>query len=408
MGDSRKPKQQAEEASSAKASRAVVRNMLLRIAGVCVGLVLGVLTAEIGLRAFDIRPERYSPPQVFGWDGTQFRPFESFGGWGKGVYKNHSRFEAMGVNMGEHIPGTRLRVEYASNPRGYFDENNGVTYDINSHGLHGPEITKEKPVDTFRILGIGDSFTFGQGVKEQDTFLRRLDRSLNTSPEVVRPVEVLNAGVLGYNTRDEVVYLEHQWLEYDPDLVLIAFYLNDAYSDFTFVNNGGGLGIYYSPEGLARQSYLVDLVQHSYRARTVQRELEDYYRGQYFSEARKTLAQSGTMDVDWKVSSAALERAAELGQRDGFLLALIIFPEFYHLDDRYPFFEIHELVKEKAISLSIPVLDLMMVYRGLVDRDLWVHPSDHHPNEVAHKLAAEAIEPFLWENGLLEKATVRE
>lgn len=408
MGKPRKPKKQSAEASSGKPKRTVGRKIFLRIAGVCLGLILGILTAEIGLRAFDIRPERYPPPQVFGWDGTQFLPFGSFGGWGKGVYKNHSRFEDLGVKMGEHIPGTRLRVEYASNPRGYFDENNGVTYDINSHGLHGPEITKEKPASTFRILGIGDSFTFGQGVREQDTFLRRLDRSLNASPKVVRPVEVLNAGVLGYNTRDEVLYLEHQWVEYEPDLVLIAFYLNDAYSDFTFVNNGRGLGIYYSPDGLAQQSYLVDLVQHAYRARRVQQDLEDYYRGQYFSEARKWLDQSDSLDVDWKVSQAALERAAELGQQHGFRVALIIFPEFYHLDDRYPFFAIHELVKAKATSLSMPVLDLMTVYQGLVDRDLWVHPSDHHPNEVAHKLAAEAIEPFLWENGLLQGATVEQ
>ncbi len=406
MAEPRKQKRRSDEVVSSKVERPLGRKIGLRIAGVCVGVVLGILTAEIGLRAFDIRPERYPPPAVFGWDGTQFRAFQSFGGWGNGVYKNHSRFESLGVEMGEHIPGTRLRVEYASNPRGYFDENNGITYDINSHGLHGPEITKEKLEGTFRILGIGDSFTFGQGVKEQDTFLRRLDRSLNASPKVVRPVEVLNAGVLGYNTRDEVVYLEHQWLEYDTDLVLIAFYLNEAYSDFTFVNNGDGQGIYFTPTGFANQSYLVDLIPHTYRARKVQQELEDYYRGHYFADAREALEQTASLEVDWTVSQAALERAAEFSQEHGFRLAQIIFPEFYHVVDRYPFFAIHEVVMEKAISLSVPVLDLMTVYQGLVDRELWAHRSDHHPNELAHKLAAEAIEPFLWENGLLEGATV--
>jgi len=385
--------------------RSQFRGVAMRAAGVFLGIVLGLIGAEIGLRVMDIRPERYAPPTWLGWDGARFRHLAEFGGWGHGVYKNPSRFEALGVKMGEHIPGTRFRVEYATNPRGYFDENNGITYNINSHGLHGPEVDIKKPEGTFRILGIGDSFTFGQGVKETDTFLRRLEHSLNASSRVAKQVEVLNVGVLGYNTRDEVVYLEHQWLEYDPDLVIISFYLNDAYSDYTFLNNGQGLGVYGLPQGWAKYSFLLDLVRHTYRAKQTQKKLEKYYRQHYFSDARETLEHPGALEVDWTVSRAALSHAVELSRQHGFRVALVIFPEFYHLDDRYPFAEIHELVRDEATALSMPVLDLMTIYRGKVDRELWVHPSDHHPNERAHALAAVAIEQFLWDNDLLQGAT---
>jgi hypothetical protein len=62
---------------------------------------------------------------------------------------------------------------------------------------------------------------------------------------------VLNAAVMGYNTRDEVIYLERRWLAFAPDLVLITFYLNDAYSDTTFLNMGQELALDAAPTGLA-------------------------------------------------------------------------------------------------------------------------------------------------------------
>jgi hypothetical protein len=56
-----------------------------------------------------------------------------------------------------------------------------VTFAINQQGLRGPEVSQAKPPGTFRVLGLGDSFTFGTGVREQDTFLRRLEVDLDRS-----------------------------------------------------------------------------------------------------------------------------------------------------------------------------------------------------------------------------------
>src|SRR5262245_37646882 len=96
----------------------------------CVGaLVLSLLVAELVLRAVNVRPERYAPLSWVGWNGREFAPIP---GWGKGIYKNFSRYESLGVKMGEHVPGTRFKVYYASNPRGYFDADNGLVYQINA------------------------------------------------------------------------------------------------------------------------------------------------------------------------------------------------------------------------------------------------------------------------------------
>ena len=191
------------------------------------------------------------------------------------------------------------------------------------------------------------------------------------------------------------MYLERRWLALDPDLVLIQFYLNDAYDDRALLNRGQELGIYDRPTGPGKHSYLADLVQHRVYVYRSRRAIERYYRRHFFADAPRFLAQPGDMDIDWTVARQALVRAVELARQHKVPIALVIFPEFYQLDGNYPFEAIHRVVRETCQAVPMPVLDLLDVYRGKHPQDLWVHPTDHHPNEKAHKMAAEAIEAFL-------------
>jgi len=52
---------------------------------------------------------------------------------------------------------------------------------------------------------------------------------------------------------------------------------------------------------------------------------------------------------------------------------------------------------------QIPVLDLRETFRSFHGPELWVHPTDQHPNEQAHKLAAEAIAQKILNEGWLSK-----
>ena len=379
------------------------RPLTFRVGALVVGLLAGLLLVEIGLRVFGIRPERYQPPRWLAWDGIAYR---DLGIWGNGLIRQHSRLRVQGVLMGEYVPGAKFKEIFDSNPRGYFDPDNGVPMEVNPLGLRGPEVTPQKPPGVYRILGLGDSFTFAVGVREPDTFLRRLETQLNAA----RPAggdaptfQVLNAGTQGYNIRDEVLNLEHRWLALAPDLVLVNFYLNDAYADNTFLNMGEALGIYVKPQGLGRLSYVVDLVQHQWAVRRQRRDTEDYYLKSFFKEADKFVDDPASLSTDWKLSGDALAHAVELGQQHGFRVALVIWPELYELDGDYPFVPIHKLVRETCGRLGIPTLDLLDTFRGHKSETLWVHPSDHHPNEEANRLAADAIARFLKERHLLEK-----
>jgi hypothetical protein len=67
---------------------------------------------------------------------------------------------------------------------------------------------------------------------------------------------------------------------------------------------------------------------------------------------------------------------------------------------------VHDAVVRYCSDHGIPVLDLRPAYSGYDGLELWVHPSDQHPNEIAHDMAARAIAWFLRRNAadLLRRA----
>jgi hypothetical protein len=59
--------------------------------------------------------------------------------------------------------------------------------------------------------------------------------------------------------------------------------------------------------------------------------------------------------------------------------------------DRYPFADVHDKVARFCLEAGIPQQDLLPVLRARPTESLWVHPVDMHPNEIAHRLAAESL-----------------
>jgi hypothetical protein len=100
-----------------------------------------------------------------------------------------------------------------------------VSFRINTQGMRAPrDYPYAKPAGTRRIVSLGDSFTVGYEVEGDETFSAVLERELRARG--VR-AEVLNAGVSGFGTAEEVLYLERELWKYDPDLVLLSYFPND-------------------------------------------------------------------------------------------------------------------------------------------------------------------------------------
>jgi lysophospholipase L1-like esterase len=95
----------------------------------------------------------------------------------------------------------------------------------NSHGYRGPEHSVKKTQGTLRVVVLGDSFVDGSEVGDDELFTWQLQEGL-------QGVEVINLGVYGYSTAQELITLEHVGLKYDPDIVLLVTLTND------FIGNG--------------------------------------------------------------------------------------------------------------------------------------------------------------------------
>lgn len=102
---------------------------------------------------------------------------------------------------------------------------------INALGLRGRELPARVPGD-FRILLLGDSYTFGYGVGDDETFAQVLESSLNGGREApATRYVVINAGVSGYGTTHELLQFETKGRDLRPDLVVLNLFVGNDLQD---------------------------------------------------------------------------------------------------------------------------------------------------------------------------------
>ena len=104
-------------------------------------------------------------------------------------------------------------------------QDNSENVAINSKGFVGPEFDKKKPAGTIRIMALGDSCTFAGGWYDK-TYSGLLARSLKERhPD--KQIEVINAGISGFNSEFALARLKDELLEYQPDMVTLYIGWND-------------------------------------------------------------------------------------------------------------------------------------------------------------------------------------
>jgi hypothetical protein len=122
----------------------------------------------------------------------------------------------------DDLTGGRLRP----NASGWSTREGHAFVRINSHGLRADrEYAFAKDPGTVRIAVLGDSFAHAGEVAAEATFWAHLERQLNACrPFGERRVEVINFGVSGYGTAQQLLTLRHYAWSYAPDIVLLAFF----------------------------------------------------------------------------------------------------------------------------------------------------------------------------------------
>jgi lysophospholipase L1-like esterase len=250
----------------------------------------------------------------------------------------------------------------------------GVDVRINSNGLRDNELDYERKDGELRVLMLGDSLTFGWGVTVENTVAERLEALLDEAFPG-RRVEVINGGVGNYNTSMEVAWFLSEGIRYEPEVVILNYFINDA--EPTPKRKGGFLAEnFYAYVFLAGKA---DSILRKYLNRVNWRE---YYRLLYDDEAD-----------GWQQAAHSINELAGFCEKNSIELRIVNYPELRELEN-YPFADVTEKIRSLARVHRVPFLDLLPAARVEDEPDLWVTREDPHPNGRANELFARAI--FDW------------
>ena len=175
-----------------------LNNLAINIGLIFVALITGILAGEIGLRAAKIEGLKKVN------NNEPLRPT---------IFHTYDRYRAWALQ-----PGFTA----------WWREEGEAYIEINSDGLRDREYSKIKPENTLRIAILGDSFAEAVQVPIEKTFWSIIEQKLTKCDSITdRKVEVINFGVHGYSTLQELLTLRHQVWDYNPDIVLLAFFIGN-------------------------------------------------------------------------------------------------------------------------------------------------------------------------------------
>ena len=271
-----------------------------------------------------------------------------------------------------------------------------IDYRTNSHGFRDRDIELAKPEGVARVAVLGDSYTFGHGVALEDTIPRRLEDAI-AQLQGSLPVEVLNLGISGYNTELQVDLLRSRGLVFEPDLVLVLYYVNDPdrLLDSPLGRNGNEVTLAIQrflanqptgPPPEAIETYLIDQLGHDGLARLRARPTPaDYH------ELLHLLPEF------WNSVEASFAELEELALRENFDVMVAVLPGFDHPWDRYPYDWIHHQVIGLASSHGFETHDLRPALAHRPTHEHRLSERDGHTNPEANRSLAAWLAPRVTE-----------
>jgi lysophospholipase L1-like esterase len=300
-----------------------------------------------------------------------------------------------------YVYDEELRYVPLASQQGWVDD--GLVT-INSQGFRGRPAASPKPEGQYRIVFIGDSVTFGRGVNDDETFPARAEALLRERfPHMA--VDVINAGVDGYNTRQAVGRLRRLLPDLQPDLVLLGFYSNDV-SD-AVEGNDSGTRIAGSPQE-GRVMYINPSLASSWSARLRQsRAIHAAARGLRrltgqgeWSLARFTLEMdllngrdSAELDHRWAIVADQYEELRQLAADSGFRVGVVILPCQEQVEGQFPNARYQVRVRQIAEPLAFQVIDPLPRLAAQADtgQNLFIAYDRNHPSAAGHRIIADAI-----------------
>ena len=250
--------------------------------------------------------------------------------------------------------------------------------------------------DVTRILLLGDSFTYGQGVaRGEDRFSDRLEAQLNRTlgPRTGRRYHVYNAGVMGTVPQHWERYFQRLVPLYPPDYVLAVFFLRDGTPLCT------SLRCHRKTIDQLRERYASGFwYRHSRIARLLGDALVRRAFTRYYLDAISRSYLGSEEDRRfWGRQQESLVRIRDACQRLGIEFHMVVFPLLFGLESAssYRFHPVEDEILRFAREAGIPAFSLTPAFLGQRSDTLWVSRDDQHPNEKGHRVAADGLTPYV-------------
>jgi lysophospholipase L1-like esterase len=380
--------------------RSFLRNALLRLGLVLGGLLAGVLLAELAAR-YLVEPVGR---EDLLFNAPAYSPLD--------LYINDPELLLL-PNPG--FEGEVATAEYRSFVR------------INEDSLRGPPLAP-KPEGTLRLMAVGDSFTMSAQVEEEDLFQTLLAERL--AAQLGRPVEILNGGVDGYGTLQELGRVEHLAEKAQLDGALFLFFLGNDITDNVTYNQlargrrsevprpldykpGATPTMAGAPNHPPIPTWRVFLAQHSYlfaywdvwqKSKDVDPRMLFRFKG----ELEIFLKDSGGLRMQMKDTRRAMALVGERCEARGLRCFVAIAPAAYMVEEnrlentftmvgldasRVDFQRATDAVLS-AVPEGVPVLDLLPLLAPRADEDLYF-TFDGHWSERGHAAVAEVLAEWM-------------
>jgi hypothetical protein len=309
--------------------------------------------------------------------------------------------------------------------------------EVNSKGLRGAEIDYPKPAGEYRILVVGDSFTFAEQVNQQETFTQRLEDRLNAESNVPH-YRVLNAGSNGWATANEAVYLTKEGVRFRPDLVIVALYvgndISDNYRRVATVQNAveadlalRGADSFDGPRRLLRKSELYSVFESGVLAKL------PWWQGNSGGDDddRKPPKNLAEAHEAWTITERLLDRMRDVANSQGARFVVMTIPTALEVaqrgganvkepdeegedgdetgDDKPGFEDMHGSLSEIVSRSNLTSLDLLSPFRRADNRtrERLYYRQNAHWTAAGHAVAADELYDFLKAQNLTASVAAR-
>jgi hypothetical protein len=276
-----------------------------------------------------------------------------------------------------------------------------IPIEINSLGFRGKEIAPEKAPGVPRILMLGDSITWGDYLRDEDTYVRRTEVDLARA--LGHPVEVINGGEGDTGSEEQMDILEESGLRVKPDVVVLGFYLNDSRPPWGFSGEVGGRGWIRRHSLVADKFYEKLVLWRWIRQQGGSRFawIEAQNRLDWKHDQRAFLELAHLADFDWGAAwddaswhtiDEQLTRLENHARHDGFRVATLTFPVKFQVQATTADDSPQKTFAALSQKHGFPNLDLLPLFRTHASEDILFDQC--HPTALMNGIIGAAVSDF--------------